>query len=115
MNELIIKKVTLSVTINGIDFPFVADSTFAMKISSLAKEALKRADICAFTGCDDCIEASKFLSYAVDTLIGEGASMKIFGTDIPDPADLCDVLGLISDVFHNYRRERIRRLREEHI
>ncbi len=111
MNELIIKKVTLNVTINGIDFPFIADSTFAMKISSLAKEALKRADMCALTGCNDYTEASKFLSHAVDTLIGEGSTQKIFGTEIPDPVDLCDVLGLIADIFHGYRRERIRRLK----
>lgn len=111
MNELNLKKVTLSVTINGTEFPFIADQSFAMKISSLAKEAVRRADACALSGCNDCNEASAFLSHAVDTLIGEGSSFKIFGEEYPDPIDLCDVLGLISDVFHAYRRERISRIR----
>ena len=106
-NSLILNKVTLTVNINGVDYSFVADHEFALKISSLAKEAEKRAEFCAFIGCDDFYEASKFLSYAVDTLIGEGSSFKIFGTDFPDPIDICDVLGLIADVFHSYRRERI--------
>jgi hypothetical protein len=114
-NSLVLNKVTLTVNVNGVDYPFVADHEFAMKISSLAKEALKRADICAYTGCDDCVEASKFLSYALDTLIGEGSSYKMFGTDIPDPVEICDVLGLISDVFHSYRRERIYGIKGAHV
>ena len=115
MNELIIKKVTLNVRINGMDFPFIADSEFAMKVSSLAKEATKRANLCAITGCGDGIEASEFLSYAIDTLIGEGSTKKIFDTQYPDPVDLCDILGLIADVFHSYRRERIRAIKEGHV
>ena len=115
MNELILKKVTLSVRINGIDFPFIADSEFAMKVSALAKEATKRANFCAITGSNDGIEASEFLSYAVDTLIGEGSTKKIFDSQHPDPVDLCDILGLIADVFHNYRMERIRAIREGHV
>ena len=115
MNELILKKITLSVRINGMDFPFVADSKFAMRLSSLAKEAIRRAELCALTDCNDFSEASEFLSHAVDTLIGEGSSKKIFGAETPDPAELCEVLGLISDVFHCYRRSRIRELRGNYI
>lgn len=115
MNELIIEKVTLNVTINGTDYPFVADGEFARKISGLAKEASRRASICAITGCDDFTEASAFLSHAVDTLIGEGSSFRIFGTDYPDPVDICDVLGRISDVFFAYRRERIAKLRGDYL
>lgn len=111
MNNLIIKAPKIPLCINGHEFSFVPNSEFAERLSLLADEAGKRADRCKEEKEDAC-EASAFLSYAVDTLIGDGAVEKIFGDVLPDPVDLCDILGYIADVFHSYRKRRIKRLKE---
>ena len=111
MNNLIIEAHTVPLCINGHEFSFVADSEFAERIAALADEAGKRAEKCKETGEDAC-DATAFLSYAVDTLIGDGAVDVIFGDSAPDPIDLCDILGYISDAFHAYRKRRIERLKE---
>lgn len=107
MKELIIDDAKIFITINGKDFSFTADSEFAEKLSLLASEAEKLADEGA-----SLTDASAFFSYAVDLLIGDGAVERLFDKDLPDPLDLCDVLGYISDAFHSYRRNRIKRIEE---
>ena len=111
MNNLIIEAPKIPLCINGEEFHFIPDSDFAERLSLLAGEAGKRAEECKDKGEDAC-EASAFLSYAVDTLIGDGAVERIFGDTLPDPIDLCDILGYISDAFHSYRKRRLRRLKE---
>lgn len=111
MNNLVIETPKIPLSINGKEFSFVPDSEFAERLSLLADEAGKRAEECKETGEDAC-EASAFLSYAVDMLIGDGAVEKIFGDVLPDPIDLCDILGYIADAFHSYRRRRLTRLKE---
>ena len=111
MNNLIIEAPKIPLCINGKEFSFVPDSEFAERLSLLADEAGKRAEACKKTG-EDGYEASAFLSYAVDTLIVDGAVEKIFGDTLPDPIDLCDILGYIADAFHSYRKRRLRRLKE---
>ena len=111
MNNLIIEAPKIPLCINGKEFSFIPDSDFASRLSMLANEAGKRAEECKESGEDEC-EASAFLSYAIDTLIGDGAVDKIFGDDLPDPIDLCDILCYIADAFHSYRKRRIKRLKE---
>ena len=111
MNNLIIEAPRIPLCINGNEFFFVPDSEFAERLSHLASEAGTRAEECKDKGEDAC-EASAFLSYAVDTLIGDGAVEKIFGDVLPDPIDLCDILGYIADAFHSYRKRRLHRLKE---
>ena len=111
MKNLIIEAPKIPLCINGKEFSFIPDSEFAERLSMLADEAGKRAEECKETG-EDLNEASAFLSYAVDTLIGDGAVEKIFGDSLPDPIDLCDILGYVADAFHSYRRRRIKRLKE---
>ncbi len=111
MNSLIIETPKIQLCINGKEFSFVPNSEFAERLSLLADEAGKRAEECNETGGDTC-EASAFLSYAIDTLIGDGAIETIFGDILPDPLDLCDILGYIADAFHSYRKRRLKRLKE---
>ncbi len=111
MNSLIIEAPKIPLCINGKEFSFIPNSEFAERLSALADEAGKRAEECKSSGEDTC-EASAFLSYAVDTLIGDGAVEKIFGDTLPDPFDLCDILGYIADAFHSYRKRRLMRLKE---
>ncbi len=111
MKELNIEAVKIPIIINGQEFSFLPDSDFAGRLASLAAEAKERAENCTEEEGDEC-GASAFLSYAVDVLIGDGAVEKIFGDTLPDPLDLCDVLGHIADAFHIYRRARINRLKE---
>ncbi|MBQ8254840.1 MAG: hypothetical protein IJY94_04985 [Clostridia bacterium] len=111
MKNLNIEAPRIPLCINGKEFSFIPDSEFASRLSLLADEAGKRAEMCKETGEDAC-EASAFLSYAVDTLIGDGAVEKIFGDVLPDPVDLCDILGYVADAFHSYRRRRLKRLKE---
>ena len=111
MKNLIIEAPSIPLCINGHEFSFVPDSGFAEKLSLLADEAGKRAEESKGKGEDLC-EASAFLSYAVDTLIGDGAVETIFGDVLPDPIDLCDILGYVADAFHSYRRRRLRALKE---
>ncbi len=113
MNKLITEDSRIFLNINGKEFSFVADSEFARRLSDLAAEAGKRAKDCKECG-DDEIDASAFLSYAVDTLIGDGAVERIFGDILPDPLDLCDILGYIADAFHAYRKKRINKIKEEY-
>lgn len=111
MKNLLIEAPEIPLCINGKEFSFIPDSDFAEHLSLLAKEAGERAEECKDTG-EDTTEASAFLSYAVDTLLGDGAVEKIFGDVLPDPLDLCDILGYIADAFHAYRRRRLNRLKE---
>ena len=111
MKNLITKAPEIPLCINGKEFSFIPDSDFAERLSLLADEAGKRAAECEDER-EDLTEASAFLSYAVDTLIGDGAVEKIFGDVLPDPLDLCDILGYIADAFHSYRRSRLNRLKE---
>ena len=111
MNNLTIEAPRIPLCINGKEFSFVPDSEFASRLSLLAAEAGERAEACKDKGEDAC-EASAFLSYAVDTLIGDGAVEKIFGDILPDPIDLCDILGYIADAFHSYRKRRLKHLKE---
>ncbi len=107
MKELITHDARIYLTINGKDFSFTANSEFAEKLSLLAAEAEKLANEGA-----SLTDASAFFSYAVDLLIGDGAVERLFDKDLPDPLDLCDILGYISDAFHSYRRERIKKIEE---
>lgn len=111
MKNLIIEAPEIPLCINGKEFSFVPDSDFAERLSLLADEAGKRAEECKDKE-NDATEASAFLSYAIDTLIGDGAVEKIFGDVLPDSLDLCEILGYIADAFHSYRRRRLNRLKE---
>ncbi len=114
MKDLNITPVSIPLCVNGHEFSFVPDSDFAERLSMLAKEAGKRAETCKKKG-DNVCDASAFLSYAVDTLIGDGAVETIFGEDTaPDPIDLCDILSYIADAFHAYKNRRLKRLKEDH-
>ena len=113
MNKLVTDNSKVLLNINGKEFSFIADSDFAQRLSELASEAGKRAKDCKEHG-DTEVDASAFLSYAVDTLIGDGTVEQIFGDILPDPIDLCDVLGYIADAFHAYRKKRLKQIEEEY-
>ena len=112
MKQLILEATAVSFSINGKGYSFVPDSEFATMLSELAAEADRRADVCHELCITDGSEAKEFLCQAIDALIGDGTVEDIFGNTDPTPEDLCDVLGLISSAFHEYRRQRLDRIRE---
>lgn len=112
MKQLTIEDATVRFRINGIEFSFVADSEFSLRLSELAREASERADLCGSNEIYDGSEATAFLCYAIDSLIGDGTIERIFGDTCPDPIDLCDILGIISEAFHEYRTLRLNRIKE---
>lgn len=104
MNNYVIEDNTVRLTVNGKEISFRADSEFSSRLASLANEAAEKKENCEN---DDEIEVSAFLSYVLDTLIGDGTVEKLFGDILPDPLDLCDVISFVADAFGDYRRRRI--------
>ena len=115
MKELIIEAPRVSFSVNGKTFYFTPDSEFAIRLSELASEASRRAELCHRLCIFDGSEAKEFLCLAIDSLIGDGTVEDIFGDTDPDVMDLCDVLGIISSAFHEYRMMRLERIREGRI
>ena len=112
MKNLILEAPKVSFLINGKTYYFYADNEFASLLSSLAEEATSRAEICHSLCITDGSEAMEFLCQAIDTLVGDGTVEDIFGDSDPNVFDLCEVLGIISAAFHEYRDERLNRIRE---
>lgn len=111
MKELILDPGIVSVCIEGRIFPFRADSAFAARVAALAAEASERAEEAKENGSHAPESVSAFLTRCVDTLLGEGTVARIFVGRTPEVLDLCDVLGAVTDAFHDYRARRLRRLR----
>lgn len=113
MKELILDDCIINIKVNGLQFGFIPDTVFASKLQALADEASKRANLCRISGANDGSEASKFLSYVVDTLLGEGTVETIFGDTAPSPFDLCEIIDTISCEFHSYVKNRLDKLKGE--
>ena len=113
MKELILDDCIINIKVNGLQFGFIPDTIFASKLSQLANEASRRAALCKMSGANDGNEASRFLSYVVDTLLGEGTVETIFGDTAPSPFDLCEIIDTISCEFHSYVKNRLDKLKGE--
>lgn len=109
MNNYTIKDSKIPLSINGIAFSFNADSEFSKKLAALADEVSRKKDE---SKNEDEVDVSAFLSYIVDSLLGDGAVEAIFGDILPDPLDLCDIISYVADAFGDYRRRRIAALKE---
>ena len=112
MKKLNLNPGILSVSREGHDFTFRADSAFAERVTELAGEAERRTAMAAAEGRHNEAEVTAFLSHAVDSLLGEGASDIIFGEDTPEILTLLDVLDVIMNAFREYRAARIAKLKE---
>ena len=112
MKELKFHPGILSLRIAGKEFQVKPDSCFAEQLSLLAEEAGRRAAIAASSKATG-EEILEFLSYAIDSLVGEGTIELLFGEEEPDLFDLCDILSYLCDCFSEYRRERLARLNGE--
>lgn len=112
MKELQLNPGILSVSIEGHDFTFRADSAFTERVAALAGEAERRTAIAAAEGRHNEAEVAAFLSHAVDSLLGAGASDTIFGGDVPEILSLLDILDVIMNAFREYRASRIAKLKE---
>lgn len=109
MNNYTTRDNCIPLSINGVAFSFNADSEFSKKLSALADEVSnKKKD----SESDDEVDVSAFLSYIVDSLLGDGAVERIFGDILPDPLDLCDIISYVADAFGDYRKRRIAALKE---
>lgn len=102
----------LTVSFEGHDFSFRSDSAFAEQVADLAEEAERRAVMASAEDRHDPVETAAFLSYAVDSLLGDGTIETIFGEDLPEILPLLDILEGIMEVFHQYRTARIAALKE---
>ena len=101
----------ITVTLNGRSFAFHADSDFAARAAELAEEAEKKAAE-SRQGLCDYDEIAAFLSYVIDSLLGDGAVDDLYGEDdTPDVFTLLFWLDEIIAAFHRYRVNRLSRLK----
>jgi hypothetical protein len=112
MKELNLDSGVLRVKVDGKELSFRCDTEFAENAANLAEEAERRAMLAKAHNKNTPYETSAFLSYAIDTLVGDGTVETLFGEDLPDAVALCEVLSLIIDAFDEYRRARLSRLTE---
>jgi hypothetical protein len=112
MKELKLDPALLEIAIEGQIYPFRADSAFAERVAELAGEAERRSAMASAEDRNDPVETAAFLSYAVDSLLGDGTVEAIFGEDIPEILPLLDILDGIMTVFCDYRAARIAKLKE---
>ncbi len=113
MKELKLDPGILSIAIEGRDFTFRADSAFAERVAELAREAERRIVMASAEERHDAVEVAAFLSYAVDSLLGDGTVEAIFGEEMPEILSLLDILDVIMNAFHAYRASRIAKLKGE--
>ncbi len=112
MKELKLDPAVLTVWIDGQEFTFRADTAFTKRVAELAAEAERRTAMASAVGRHNEAEVAAFLSHAVDSLLGDGASEIIFGEDVPEILSLLDILDVIMNAFREYRASRIARLKE---
>jgi len=112
MKELKLDPALLAIAIEGHVYTFRADAAFAERVAQLAGEAERRSAMASAEERNDPVGTAAFLSYAVDSLLGDGTVETIFGADIPEILPLLDILDGIMTVFCDYRAARITQLKE---
>ena len=101
----------VTVTLNGRGFTFRADAAFSARAAELAEEAEKKAAE-SEDGLCDYDEIAAFLSYVIDSLLGDGAVDELYGEEeTPDAFTLLFWLDEIIAAFHRYRLNRLSRLK----
>ena len=112
MKELKLDSGMLEIAIEGRTYPFRADVAFAERVAELTGEAERRSAMASAEERNDPVETAAFLSYAVDSLLGDGTVEAVFGEDMPEILPLLDILDGIMTVFCHYRAARIAKLKE---
>ena len=101
----------VTLTLNGKRFSFRADSAFSARAAELAEEAEKKAAE-SEEGLCDYDEIAAFLSYVIDSLLGDGSVEALYGEEEePDAFTLLFWLDEIIGAFHRYRLNRLSRLK----
>ncbi len=101
----------LSLSIEGRKYTFQADSAFAEQVAILAEEAERRADMASADSRQNASEVAAFLSYAIDSLLGNGTVATVFGENEPEILSLLDILDGIMETFRQYRAGRLAKLK----
>ena len=82
MKELKLDSGMLEIAIEGRTYPFRADAAFAERVAELAEEAERRSAMASAEERNDPVETAAFLSYAVDSLLGDGTVEAVYEDDI---------------------------------
>lgn len=107
MGNFKFKSNILSLNIDGNLFEVTMTPDFSGKLKELSAEAGIMARGIIGTPSSGSAEVSAFLSYIIDTLVGEGTTDIIFRSRERDVFDLYDIISYICDEFSDYRLARL--------
>ena len=104
---------TVSVTLYGNAFTFLADSDFSLRLEALADETARRAALTATDRRRDPEATAAFLMHVLETLLGSGTANQLYGEVLPDPLVVCNDVCTVIDAYHAFRLSYIKRIQEE--
>lgn len=102
MANFVYTPTSLVLDIGGSLFTIRFDNGFRRKLDRLAEECAGRS------GSDD-PASDEFFAHLVNEILGDGATEKIFGCEIPDIYQSADVISFICDEFTAFQSSRMRK------